>query len=303
LVGAEPTGRHGDELRFRGKGSLAVVVRGPKRGQWFDYEADEGGDALGLVAHLHRCRIREARLWALDWLGIVPGIGRTLALAKPLPPFRSPRAAEPASTHARRLAAERLWTEAVEAAGTPVVRYLASRGLHLPTDAPIRFHPACPRTGEDGFERLPAMVALMTDPASGKPCGVHRSFLAADGSGKAEGKAKMMLGGAGVVRLVPDAEVGTSLGLAEGIETSLAVMQGFGWRPVWAAASAGGIARFPVLPGIEALTIFADADDGGAGMRAAEACGERWSAMARLVTLYEAPAGMDFDDAARGGAA
>ena len=29
---------------------------------------------------------------------------------------------------------------------------------------------------------------------------------------------------------------------------------------MWAALSAGGIARFPVLAGIEALTIFADHD-------------------------------------------
>jgi hypothetical protein len=79
-----------------------------------------------------------------------------------------------------------------------------------------------------------------------------------------------MLGGAGVIRLVPEEDVATGLGLAEGIETALAVMQRAGWSPVWAANSAGAMDRFPVLPGIESLTIFADAD--GAGIKAARGC-------------------------------
>ncbi|MBO1073360.1 toprim domain-containing protein [Roseomonas sp. 1311] len=171
--------------------------------------------------------------------------------------------------------------------------YLAWRGLSLPSDAPLRFHLACPR----GAERLPAMLALMTDPLTGEPCGVHRTFLAPNGQGKAPGQAKMMAGRAGVVRLVPDAEVTMGLGLAEGIETSLAIMQRAGWRPVWAATSAGAIRTFPVLAGIEELTIFADADDKGAGVAAALACAECWSELARRVTVLEPPIGADFDSA------
>jgi hypothetical protein len=106
-----------------------------------------------------------------------------------------------------------------------------------------------------------------------------------------------MLGHAGVVRLVPDAEVTLGLGLAEGVETGLAVMQGFGWRPVWAAGSAGAIKDFPVLRGIEALTVFADADDGGAGMAAARACAARWAAAGRDARIAAAPRDRDFNDA------
>jgi hypothetical protein len=47
-----------------------------------------------------------------------------------------------------------------------------------------------------------------------------------------------------------------------------------GWTPIWVATSAGAIARFPVLAGIECLTIFADADE--IGRQAAEKCGECW---------------------------
>jgi len=147
------------------------------------------------------------------------------------------------------------------------------------------------------------MVALMTDPVTAEPCGVHRTFLRLDGSGKADGQAKMMLGGAGVIRLVPDDEVTIGLGLAEGIETALSVMQEAGWSPVWACGSAGAISTFPVLPGIECLTIFADADANGAGIKAARACAARWTEGGReVIVRYPRAGGMDWNDVARGAA-
>ena len=145
------------------------------------------------------------------------------------------------------------------------------------------------------------MLALMTSPEANEPVGAHVTYLCPDGTGKAEGqRGKIMLGSVGVVRLVPDEDVGTGLGLAEGIETALAIMQRTGWRPIWAATSAGAIARFPVLPGIEALTVFADAD--AAGLAAARACAARWAAAGRDARLLRPPAG-DWDDATRGRAA
>ncbi len=96
------------------------------------------------------------------------------------------------------------------------------------------------------------MIALMTGALSARPCGVHRTFLQPDGSQRADVKpAKIMLGEAGSVRLVRDEEVTTGLGIAEGIETALAIMQRTGWRPLWAAGSAGSIAKLPTLPGIK----------------------------------------------------
>ncbi len=85
----------------------------------------------------------------------------------------------------------------------------------------------------------------------------------------------------------------TGLGIAEGIETALAVMQRAGWAPVWAATSAGAIRRFPVLPGIEALTVFADMD--GAGLNAARDCCRTWAAAGWEARLLAPPAG-DWDD-------
>ena len=82
-----------------------------------------------------------------------------------------------------------------------------------------------------------------------------------------------------------DFHVHDGLGIAEGVEDALAVLSS-GWALVWAATSCGAIERFPVLSGIEYLTIFPDNDD--AGMKAAHACAERWIAAgqeARISTL------------------
>ncbi|NKC33385.1 hypothetical protein [Falsiroseomonas selenitidurans] len=68
-LAGEPTSRSRDEWRFRSKGSLAVIVAGPKRGSWHDYEAGTSGDPLGLVAHLLRNPKRDAYAWALAFLG------------------------------------------------------------------------------------------------------------------------------------------------------------------------------------------------------------------------------------------
>lgn len=299
-----PLARGRGELRFRRKGSLVVFTTGPRRGTWVDFnppasgrlpgsKGAAGGDALDLVAHLRGCGWLEALAWALAWLGEAPH--RHLA---DHPVAAGVAKAAPRSTPSGTLDfARRIWREAIPAAGTLVEDYLAARqGLRLPSEAPLRFHPECPR----GQERWPAMLALMTDPLSGEPRGVHRTFLARDGGGKAPGPmpAKMMAGPAGVVRLAPDGEVTLGLGLAEGIETALAVVQRFGWRPVWAACSAGGIAAFPVLPGIECLTVFADADEAGTG--AARRCCRRWAAAGMEARLHAPPAGDWNDDAPLG---
>ncbi|MFK4047121.1 toprim domain-containing protein [Roseomonas mucosa] len=291
LVGTKPTSGNGHEMRFRRHGSLAVEIAGPKAGSWYDHEAVQGGDALELVVHLRGCSKRDALAWARVWLGISSATGA----AAPPPRHPTPAARQEARPKSNTLdLAHRLWKEGQPAKASPVEQYLASRGLWLPADAPLRFHPACPR-GRGG-ERLPAMVALMTDPVTGEACGVHRTFLAPDGRGKAPGLAKMMAGAAGVVRLVPDEEVSLGLGIAEGIETALAVAQFCGWAPVWAALSAGGITRFPILRGVECLTICADGDV--AGMGAARACAERWRDAGCEASILEAPAGEDFLDAA-----
>lgn len=293
----EPTDRRRDEWRFGRKGSLSVMVAGPKRGAWHDHEAGEGGDALALIAHVHRKPMSAAYGWALAWLGIAAGIEPHPA-PRPAPsPPQSPRDASPATTVDL---AKRIWREAIlgHATGSLVPRYFEARGLRWESgvEGVIRFHPHAWRNAAFGPVG-PAMVGLMTDVESGEPCGIHLTYLRADGGGQAAGeRVKVMLGRAGCIRLTPDTEVTAGLGLAEGIETSLSVMQAFGWRPVWAATSAGAIARFPLLPGLDALTVFADADE--AGLTAARRCTERWANAGREAQIAVPPSG-DFNDLLR----
>ena len=94
------------------------------------------------------------------------------------------------------------------------------------------------------------------------------------------------------------------LTIAEGFETGLAAYV-LGFRPVWAVGSAGAIADFPVLSGIEALTICAETDDRGANARAIERCGSRWADAGREVIVIKSLFGGDMNEAlqARGAAA
>jgi hypothetical protein len=144
------------------------------------------------------------------------------------------------------------------------------------------------------------MLGLMRDIITDEPKAIHRTALKAEGSGKADlpglGNAKKMLGSAKgtALKLTADADVTDGLAIAEGIESAMTVICA-GWRPVWACGSAGAIERFPILPGIESLTIFADADR--AGMAAAAACQARWVKAGIECRILAPPeAGADWND-------
>ena len=62
-----------------------------------------------------------------------------------------------------------------------------------------------------------------------------------------------------MIRLWPDQEVTLGLVVGEGVETCLAAALE-SLTPVWATISAGNLAAFPVLPGIEGMTILVDHD-------------------------------------------
>lgn len=203
---------------------------------------------------------------------------------------REPRKSEP-PFNARKYAA-RLWRESERIKGTIAEKYLAGRGVltdEAYNSAALRFDPECPfRLANGDLIRLPAMIGLMTTAADNYIRGVHRTALAPDGSGKANvdglGSPKKMLGQSGgcVIRLSDEWDVLEGLHIAEGIETALAAMRR-GYRPAWACTSAGNIANFPILSGVECLTILADNDS--AGQRAAQQCAERWAAAGKEVII------------------
>jgi hypothetical protein len=79
-----------------------------------------------------------------------------------------------------------------------------------------------------------------------------------------------------------------------------------GYRPIWACGSTSELKKFPLIPGIGCLTIFADHDelkDGetiGAGDEAANETAERWCSGGREVYLIRRDEIGDYNDAIRG---
>jgi hypothetical protein len=175
--------------------------------------------------------------------------------------------------------AERIWSRGAPFRNSLLETYLAARDCLYPPSGDIRFLAA------GVYGPFPCMMARVTDAITARPLTLHFTRLAADGRGKAQcERPKRLLAGhrksGGVIRLTEDAEVTQALGLAEGIETALSVMKD-GWMPVWATIDAGNMAAFPLLGGIESLTLFADNDSSGTGRKAAEACVARWRAAGR----------------------
>ena len=152
----------------------------------------------------------------------------------------------------------------------------------------IRFHPALKY--EDTL--VGGIVALFRDISTNEPRAIHRIFL--DSAGQKLGR--MMLGPAkgAVIKLDADESVTIGLHIGEGLETCLAARLA-GFRPVWASGSAGTIGTFPVLPGIDAITILGEVD-GGANKRAAQSCADRWIEAGREAFVVEPLVGGDLND-------
>jgi phage/plasmid primase-like uncharacterized protein len=177
-----------------------------------------------------------------------------------------------------------------------VKAYLQSRGLNpemLPKNMPFRFHPAMPYWEDEVYlGRHPAMLALVSG-ADGNPVTMHRTFLTKDGKKASLPYPKKFMpypsdrnltGGA--VRLCQSEPV---LGIAEGIETALAVRQATGMA-VWAALSCTLLERVEPPTGTRHVAIWGDLDRKGVGGDSARKLIERLSAQGIAASLHMPPA-------------
>jgi hypothetical protein len=238
------------------------------------------------------------------------------ALGLPLDRRREARPPDPAEVERRREAQRRaeaerqadvarrqrrsieIWREGRDPRGTIVETYLRSRCLDLPAEVTgdvLRYHAHCP--WESG--KVPAMVAALRCVRTGEVVGIHRTALTMDG----RKVGRKMLGTATGAAIMLDAEeaVTTGLAIGEGIETCLAARQ-LGIRPTWALGSTANIAAFPVLDGVESLTLLGELGDGGASDRACTEVGTRWHNTGRAVDIITPKTGNDLNDVVRGGA-
>jgi hypothetical protein len=212
---------------------------------------------------------------------------------RPAKRVRPPRRRDEDEVARSRYAAD-LWNEAVDLTGTIAERYLRKRVPDISdeliadlTPRALRFHANCPF---GPGERYPCLIAafrpVRNDDEAIAPRAIHRIALTLDGS-KIE---KKMLGPVSgcAVKIDPDDVVEEGLAICEGIETAIAIRVRDICPPIWALGSAMAIAKFAPIPGIEALTIFADHDE--SGLAAAEVGGRLWQRDGAEVRINKRPA-------------
>ena len=210
--------------------SMYVRLSGPEAGpgaagRWSDAASAEHGDLLDVIRE--SCGLTEFREVAEE-------ARRFLSLPRAEPPV-APRAPAPRGLAE---AARRLWAIARPIAGTLAEAYLRNRGiLHLTSCEALRFHPRCwyRPDGHAPTETWPAMIAAVTDP-SGAITGVHRTWIAPDGLGKAPIDTPRRAMGDLLGHAVRFGAAGNVLAAGEGIETMLSLRCALPAMPMAAAA-------------------------------------------------------------------
>ena len=246
--------------------SLFVRLTGPScgrgaAGRWTDAAAGQHGDLLDLIAlnRNHRSlrdTLEEARAFLNE-------------------PARHASPSHIAQRPDRSEAARRLFAASRAIRGTLAETYLRSRGITAPLRFPaLRFHPGCfYRADKDAaLEAWPALIAAVTG-LEGNITGLHRTWLARDGSAKAPlGDPRRAMGGL-LGNAVRFGAVSDVLAAGEGIETILSLKSLLPDMPMAAALSAAHLAGLLLPPSLRRLYIAVDRD--AAGRRAATRLTER----------------------------
>lgn len=139
------------------------------------------------------------------------------------------------------------------------------------------------------------MISQRSD-VDGHFTAIHRTFLRADGLGKADvPSVKTDFGpkGGSAIRLADHPGGDVELAIGEGIESTMSYMQLYG-LPGWAAGSAGDLQRIALPRSVRRVVIVADGDR--AGDQAAIATAENLFVRHFAVRIATPPAMTDFND-------
>lgn len=256
--------------------SLAVHLHGARAGVWCDFAGGQKGDALDLVAAcLFNGNRRDAMQWSERWLGLGDRGNDAPVQRRPVQEKLNNSQELDQEAQRRRAKARRLWWEGQPIENSPADAYLKGRGLDLRLlpnmPGSLRFHPSawCAEVQRP----LPAMLAAIVGP-TGKMIACHRTWLQQTPSGawvKADLRApKKVLGSfaAGCVRLTRGAsgkalgiaDAGSSVVIAEGIETSLAVALACPELRILAGVSLSNMGAVGLPPQITTVIIAGDND-------------------------------------------
>lgn len=278
----------GDVRNAPGRSTFVRLIDSPAgpAGKWVDAATSEHGDLLDVIREsCGLTRFADVADEARRFLGL-PEVH--------LPTISDDRLGSSGPRNPRR-SARRLFASAKPIPGTLAEAYLRNRGiLDLRDCASLRFHPSCyHRLDDDGStETWPALIAAVTD-LDGRLVGVHRTWLARDGSAKAPlatpRRALGDLAGHGV-------RVGTAgnvMAAGEGIETVLSLRTALPTLPTVAALSSAHLAALILPTGLRRLYIAEDNDT--AGRRATADLATRAAALGIDAIVLPATLG-DFND-------
>ncbi|MFG1182620.1 DUF7146 domain-containing protein [Xanthobacter versatilis] len=161
--------------------------------------------------------------------------------------------------------ARRLFAASEPVPGTIVETYLQNRGITaLHETGSLRFHPRCYYRPDphEPIQPLPAMVAAVTD-LRGRITGVHRTWLAPNGSDKAALTTPRRAMGHLLGHAVRFGGADDVMAAGEGIETILSLRTALPSLPMAAALSAAHLAVVAFPPGLRRLYIVRDTDSAG----------------------------------------
>jgi hypothetical protein len=254
--------------------------------------------------HCYGCGAHGDRV---DWLMQVDGLTKAEAIAA-LQDWTGPILHEQRQDiEARVDFARQTWNAAEPLLGSIGEHYFANtRGIDIGKLPPtihdvLRFHSHC---AFGARTCCPCILALMRDPMTNVPVGIHRMGLM-EVNGKVDRIRRMALGRMGVVKLWP-LNGGDTLVVGEGIETVLAAAtripyRGVSLTPAWSTVNSGGMGRLPALPTVKQLILLVDNDENYEGQHAAERCQRIWKSADRTtVPLIPKQKGWDFNDVVLG---
>jgi hypothetical protein len=311
-------------------GNFHVRMRGAKAGSFVDYAGDhrsfrdggDRGDVIDLIAYVQCNRSRrEAIRWACDWLGIdkeaqdVSSHDERLATAR-----RALAQSEKVSEQARRDRGRRIWHDAARRITGTLGETYFREARKIPLDE-ITSHTRDLRFARrlkhwTSGEFFPAIVGCLRA-RDGLITGIHCTFLAPDGSGKAPvDNPKLMLGQVrgsvlrianGSSRLGAEdaaaAERSGVLALCEGLEDGLTIAAAAPEARVWAATSLGNIGNVPIdHPCVSHVVVAADNDANARAAEQFELAMDQLRRHGKPIAVMRSPIGKDFNDCIKGDA-
>ena len=258
-----PEGRienRGREWRAGARGGRSIMLHGPTRGVYRDFESGEKGcDMLQAVAViLCNGSVRDAIAWARSFLGLADADAEAYALAnKRAEERRKADEIKRADLDVkRRRQAGGLWHSAEPVAGGPADQYLRGRGIDIsklarPPSA-LRFNPKtwC----QDRRAEHPAMVAALFRLGDPALVAAHRTYIAPHGGGwgKADVPKPRSILGSWPGAVIPiqrgetdarwkDIAEGEVVAFGEGIEEALSIAL---VKPEWRVGAVGFVGNF-----------------------------------------------------------